>query len=178
MTLHSTATRYAQAAFELAQEGKERSAWQESLSRLADLLDNQDLRDFLDAPLIPDPEKHAALQALAPDAPRLVHNLVGVLLRNGLVSLLPLVAQEFQRLVDQQDGVERATVTTAIPVDDDVVEAIRQRLEELTGNKVDVAVDVSPSILGGFVARVGDRLIDGSTRTRFKQLRGKMVAGR
>jgi F-type H+-transporting ATPase subunit delta len=62
-------------------------------------------------------------------------------------------------------------------VDDDVMDAIRKRLQEITGKEVEITTEVSPSILGGFSARVGDRLIDGSTRTRLRQLKAEMLTG-
>jgi F-type H+-transporting ATPase subunit delta len=174
MSRRTSARRYAQAAFELAQEGAALDKWREDIWHLAGLLANEELRDYLDAPLIPDVHKIQTLKELRPDGLPLVHNLAGLLLKNGLVSLLPLVAQEFQTLIDQQQGIARARVTTAIPIDSDVVESIRQQLQEITAMDVEVTVEVSPSILGGFVAQVGDRLIDGSVRNRLKQLRGRM----
>jgi len=177
MTRLSTAKRYAQAAFELAREKDELVAWQENLWRLASMLAADELNEFLEAPLVSEADKLSAIKNLLPGAPPLIYNLVGVLLRNGLVSLLPLVAQEVQGLIDREQGVERATVTTAVPVKDDIIDAIRKRLQELTGKQVEITVEVSPSILGGFVAKVGDRLIDGSTRTRLRQLKGKLMVG-
>jgi F-type H+-transporting ATPase subunit delta len=177
MTRLSTAKRFAQAAFELAREEDELAAWQENLWRLASLLEADELSKFLEAPLVSEADKLSAIKNLLPGAPPLIYNLVGVLLKDGVVSLLPLVAQEVQELIDREQGVERAIVSTAVPVDDDIIDAIRKRLQELTGKQVEITVEVSPSILGGFVARVGDRLIDGSTRTRLRQLKAELMAG-
>jgi F-type H+-transporting ATPase subunit delta len=127
--------------------------------------------------LVPEDDKVNTLKGLLPGGPSLVHNLAGLMLEKGLISLLPLVALEFQRLVDQQQGVERAMVTSAISLDEDSLEAIRLRLESITGHTVQVTVQVVPSIIGGFIAQFGDRLIDGSTRARLRQLRGRMIAG-
>lgn len=174
MSRRTSARRYAQAAFELAQEGDALDKWREDISHLATLLGSVELRDYLDAPLIPDADKIETLKELQPEGLPLVHNLAGLLLSNGLISLLPLVAQEFQSLIDQVQGIARAKVTTAIPVDSEVVETIRDQLQEITGKDIEVDVEVSPSILGGFIAQIGDRLIDGSVRNRLKQLRGRM----
>jgi len=177
MTRLSTAKRYAQAALELARERDELDAWRTKLWDLAGLLEDDELTKFLEAPLVSESDKLGAIKNLLPDAPPLIYNLVGVLLTNGEISLLPLVAQALQGLIDHEQGIERATVTTAIPVDDAVMDAIRKRLQEITGKEVEITTEVSPSILGGFSARVGDRLIDGSTRTRLRQLKAEMLTG-
>jgi F-type H+-transporting ATPase subunit delta len=176
MSRLSTAKRYAQAAFELALEQDELPKWQSDLQRLAGLVANNDFLAYLEAPAVPETAKLEALRKLLPDALALVHNLAGVLIGLDLISLLPLISKVFDRLVDQQQGIERAIVTTAIPIEPEVVELIRRRLQDITGTKVIVTTRVSPAIIGGFVARVGDRLIDGSTRSRLKQLQGSMVS--
>ncbi len=178
MSRLSTARRFAQAALALARERDEFSGWLDELQALAGAMADADLRAFFEAPLVPDGEKLSTLKALVPDSPALVHNLAGVLLQGGQLALLPLIAAEYRHLLDQEQGVERATVTTALPVTDEVIDSIRHYLEEMTGKKVIVAEEVAPEILGGFVAQVGDKLIDGSSRDRLSQLRAKMIAGR
>jgi F-type H+-transporting ATPase subunit delta len=177
MSRISTARRYAQAAFELALERDELSVWLEDLQQLAGYLSDDELRNLLDAPVVPEADKLQVVKELIPKDHGLVYNLAGVMLLEGIISLLPLVAREFQHLVDQQEGISRAMVTSAVPVPDDVIEAIRQRLQEMTGTQIVISAQVNPSILGGFVAQIGDQLIDGSTRTHLRVLRRRMISG-
>lgn len=177
MSRISTARRYAQAAFELALERDELSAWLEDLQRLAGYLADDELRNLLDAPVVPEAHKLEVVKGLVPKDHVLVYNLVGVMLQEGITPLLPVVAEEFQHLVDKQNGIRRATVTSAVPVSDEVIEAIRQRLQEITGTQIEVSAQVDPSILGGFVAQVGDQQFDGSTATRLKTLRRRIISG-
>lgn len=55
--------------------------------------------------------------------------------------------------------------------------ALVQRLEQFTGGSVELATAVDPTVLGGLVVRVGDRLIDGSVRSRLERLRNQLVSG-
>ena len=47
----------------------------------------------------------------------------------------------------------------------------------MTGGTVELSVETDPTLLGGLVVRVGDRLIDGSVRGRLERLRSQLVSG-
>jgi F-type H+-transporting ATPase subunit delta len=64
-----------------------------------------------------------------------------------------------------------AEVTSAVPLDDAQKERLAQALSKVTGKQVEVLVVVDPYVLGGLTARIGDRVIDGTVRTRLQQLR-------
>ena len=87
------------------------------------------------------------------------------------------MAPEFARLDDLRNRVIHATATSAAPLGPDEVRALTARLEQLTGGRVELATDVDPSLLGGVVVRLGDRLIDGSVRGRLERLRSQLVSG-
>ena len=118
-----------------------------------------------------------AVAAIGPQVSRPVLNLVVLLLRRGRIELLPRVAEEFARLDDLRNDVIHATATSAAPLGSDELRALTARLEQLTGGRVELATDVDPSILGGVVVRLGDRLIDGSVRGRLERLRSKLASG-
>jgi F-type H+-transporting ATPase subunit delta len=59
----------------------------------------------------------------------------------------------------------------------DEVRALTQRLEQSTGGRIALQVDVDPDLLGGIVVRVGDRMIDGSVRGRLERLRNQLISG-
>ena len=73
-------------------------------------------------------------------------------------------------------GIALAQVTSAVPLVDERRERIRFSLADITGKKVTMTERVDPQILGGVVARVGDQLIDGSTRTRLRSMRDQIAA--
>jgi F-type H+-transporting ATPase subunit delta len=70
-----------------------------------------------------------------------------------------------------------ATATSASALTADEVRALTQRLEQETGGRVELDVEVDPTLLGGLVVRIGDRLIDGSVRSRLERLRNQLVSG-
>jgi len=78
-------------------------------------------------------------------------------------------------MADAHQGLEHAEVITAIPIDEEDKEKLAQRLATITGKQIVLAADIDPTIIGGFVARVGDKLIDGSTRARLESLKKRLI---
>jgi F-type H+-transporting ATPase subunit delta len=87
------------------------------------------------------------------------------------------VAREFRRLYNRREGIFEATATSAAKLDDEEVNALRSRLEQMTGGKVELTFNVDPLLLGGVQVRLGDLLIDGSVRGRLERLRTKLESG-
>ena len=104
-------------------------------------------------------------------------NLILFMIRRGRIDDLAQVAAEFGRLVDQRNGIVHATATSALPLDTAEMKKLTARLEQMTGGTVELTVEIDPSLLGGLVVRVGDRLIDGSVRGRLERLRTQLVSG-
>jgi F-type H+-transporting ATPase subunit delta len=78
--------------------------------------------------------------------------------------------------VDSYRGIEQAEVMTAIPLDDEDKRQLEERLSAIVGKKVVVKPDVDPSVVGGVVARLGGKLMDGSTRRRLETLK-RQISG-
>ena len=108
---------------------------------------------------------------------RPVLNLIGLMLRRGRIHELPRIAAEFRRLDNARQGITIATATSAAPLTKDEIRALTERMEQFTGGRVELETQVDPSLLGGVVVRVGDRLIDGSVRGRLERLRTQLVSG-
>ncbi len=106
---------------------------------------------------------------------RNVVNLALLLLRRGRTALGPQIAQAYQEILDRQKGISHATVTSAVALSDSELAAVRDKLTEITGGEVVVGTQVDERIIGGLVVRIGDRLIDGSTRSRLSALKQRLA---
>jgi ATP synthase F1 delta subunit len=104
-------------------------------------------------------------------------NLTGLLLERRRIGLLPAIASEYERLLDDARGIIAATVTSAVPLTEADIEAVRQRVERMTSSSVRLTSTVDPSLIGGLTVRVGDRLLDASVRGRLERLRYQLAAG-
>jgi F-type H+-transporting ATPase subunit delta len=174
----SAARRYAEAAFEVGTRDGTLETWRDELDASAARLGDEVVMSTLADPAIPVDQRSVAVAGLLEHtASRPVQNLIQLLLRRGRIEDLPRVAVEFRRLDDRRLGITHATATSATALTPDEVQAITARLEQSTGGRIALDTRVDPSILGGLVVRVGDRLIDGSVRGRLERLRNQLTSG-
>lgn len=172
----ASARRYAQAVFQIGAEHDSLEQWYDDLSAMAAALEDGELVAFLDAPQVSVERKVELIgNALGDAVTPLAANLLSLLASRGIASILPDVVESYQALLDDHRGVERAEVVSSVPLDDEQQQRVSDLLEGMVGKQVRLNSRVEPSILGGFVARVGDRVIDGSARTRLDQMRRRIV---
>jgi F-type H+-transporting ATPase subunit delta len=167
------AGRYATALFELARDEKQLDAVGASLATLRETLrDSEDFRELTTSPLISRDQATGAVAATA-SAMRLdpiTTNFLGVLARNRRLSQLGAIIRTFNMLASGHRGETTAEVTSAHPLSDDQVQALRQNLRTRIGRDVAVDLSVDPAILGGLVVKIGSQMIDGSIRTKLNTL--------
>jgi F-type H+-transporting ATPase subunit delta len=164
------ARRYAQAYFDLARQGKDIAGWREGLQGATATLLQPEVSATLRDPRLSQAERVALVGELLRETPQPARNLVRLLVERGRIAVLPLILERFDALADRESGVVRAEVVTAVPVSPALEATISRTLSERLGGEVQTQVRQDPSILGGLVIRIGDRVIDGSVRTRLTQL--------
>jgi F-type H+-transporting ATPase subunit delta len=173
----SLSGRYALALFELAREQKQLESVAASLAAVREALkDSDDFRELTTSPLIGREEAMRAIAAAA-EAMRLdplTTRFLGVLAQNRRLRQLGNVIRAFNTLAARHRGEITAEVTSAHPLDDDQVEAIKQNLRTRMGRDIAVEMNVDPAILGGLVVKIGSQMIDGSIRTKLNNLASAM----
>ncbi len=153
-------------------------SWRAELDLAAGLVGDERALRVLANPAIPVDKRADALDEMLGDrVSQPVKNLIQLMLRRSRIEELPRVAAEFRRLDDARQGITHATATSATALTPDEVRALTARLEQSTGGRIALDVEVDPSLLGGLVVRVGDRLIDGSVRGRLERLRNQLISG-
>jgi len=168
------ARRYSQAVFEIAMERQELDRWQSDLRKIASLGEDAALVALLENPRLHFNDKARLLSEQLGDINPLALNLVYLLVARGRLSMLGEIADEYQRLLDSYRGIEQAEVTTAIPLDDEDKLRLGERLGAIVGKKVVIKPEVDSSLIGGIVARIGGKLLDGSTRSRLEALKREL----
>lgn len=168
------AKRYAEAAYLIAREDGTEEAWLDGLTALA-ALGTEEAQAFLQDSRVSAQRKAQLLETTLKSVDPLVLNLGRLLLRRKKTGIGPQIREAFQELVDQARGITHATVTSAVPLSPDEVKAVTDRLSAITGGTVIVQPRVDESILGGLVVQMGDRLIDGSTRSRLQALKRQLA---
>jgi F-type H+-transporting ATPase subunit delta len=167
----SIGRRYAQAYFDLAREEKKIPEWREDLVRAVETLSDREVAAALANPRLTLTERTRLALDVLTGVGEPARNLVRLLIDRGRLNVLDDLVETYDDLSDRESGVVRASVTTAVPVDDALTTRIGRTLSEKLGAAVQTEVHQDPTILGGLIIRVGDRVIDSSLRTRLAQLR-------
>jgi F-type H+-transporting ATPase subunit delta len=171
----ASARRHAQAAFQIALEQKELDIWRGDLEQISEAVKEPLLFAFLESPKIPFTEKARVLSQRLEGVNPLAMNLAYLLVAKGRLGIVEDMVFEYERLVDEHRGIAHAEVATAVPLDPEEKDKLTSRLSALMGKEIVVTTRVDPSIIGGLIARVGDKLIDGSTKSRLLALRENLV---
>ena len=174
MTSNIYARRYSLAIFRMALEKKDINRWQSDLRKAASLMKDHALFSFITSTEVKADEKSKTLSQRLGDVNPLAIKLLLLLAAKSKLFLIDDIAEEYQALVDNYRGIEGteiAEVTTAIPLDDDYQMKVAERITEIIGKPVLLKPKVDPNIVGGIIIRVGDKLIDGSIRSKLAALR-------
>jgi F-type H+-transporting ATPase subunit delta len=174
----TAARRYAEAAFQVAQRDGMLETWRAELDEAAAVTSDEQVERMLANPAVAlETRLEMAQSIFGKVVSKPVLNLIGLMLRRGRIDQLTRVAAEFRRLDNARQGITLATATSAAPLSPEDIRALTARMEQFTGGHVELDLQVDPSLLGGLVVRVGDRLIDGSVRGRLERLRNQLVSG-
>jgi F-type H+-transporting ATPase subunit delta len=137
------------------------------------------LRQFLESPDVLTERKLAVLSAAFKGRVHdLVARLLDLMLRKKRIQHFPFVHEEYRGLVEEELGIARAQVATAVPLDPALALELVKRLETLTHKQVRLEMRVDPAILGGVVTVVGGKILDGSLRHGLADLRERLLGVR
>ncbi len=167
------ATRYATALFELAEESNVLDKVADDLATVERLTEeSSDLRQVLRSPIVSRDRQAAAVTALAGPAGigDIVAKFLGVLAQNRRLFALPAITAAYRSRLAAARGEVTAEVTSAVPLDEQQLEAVKGAVSRYAGKAVSLTADVDPSLLGGLVVRIGSRMVDASLRTKLQQL--------
>jgi len=172
------ARRYAEAMFEIGRKQDKLDRTLDDVKEITQIFANRKLAYLLREPKIPMQRKETAIRrALMGRVLPSSLNLALLVVQRELIDLMPNISSELEQLVLNYKNQAVAEVTTATKLDDAEMDLIKQALERRTGKTILVETKVRPEILGGVIARVGDRIIDGSIRYRLSALKQQLLTG-
>ncbi|MBL6875492.1 MAG: ATP synthase F1 subunit delta [Chitinophagales bacterium] len=168
------ASRYAKSILSLA---KERGSLEETVKDvrlLEETLDgSKELRLMLKSPIIPSDKKEKVMNMLfSTQLSDLTYKFINLLVLKGREKHLVEMVHSFMELYNKANHIVKATLTTAIPVDKKTVEEVRSLLltNKLT-ESVEIQTKVDPTIVGGFVLKYGDMLLDNSVERKLQLIK-------
>jgi F-type H+-transporting ATPase subunit delta len=93
------------------------------------------------------------------------------LLENNRIIILKAVAQKYIEQYNELNNIQVAVVTTAIPLESNLEAKIQDKIREITGNSATIKNIVDPSIIGGFILRIGDLQYNASVAKNLNNLK-------
>ena len=168
--------RYALAIMQfVAADPDSAAAWEDAVDGLDALTERAVYVTALQGDGMTDEGFQETVRRVVPEIGQLQLNLLRLLRRKSRLALGPSIASYVRELLDERRGIARAEVRTAVEIDEERRQWFASQLGELTGMQVEVEVEVDPDLIGGAVVRIGDRLIDGSARSRLRALRAQLA---
>ncbi len=171
------AGRYASALFELAQDAGQLDEIAGDLAAFRQMYDDSDdLRRLLRSPIFTADEQAGAVAALLDkmDANDLSRKFCGLVVQNRRAFALRDMAVGFAKLLAAHRGEVVASVTSAHPLNEQQLAALKAELTAAMKTDVTLETAVDQDILGGLVVRVGSRMVDSSLRTKLQNLKFAM----
>jgi F-type H+-transporting ATPase subunit delta len=168
------ARRYARALFDLGVESNSLDKMTAEVKSVADAVAaSPELASVLTNPTVPVPARKSIMSDIAQKlgVSPLVKNAILLITDHNRAGALPRIANALSELADEKAGKLRAEVTSAAPLNDAQYTKLVASLEKLTGRKISLVKKTDPSLIGGVVTRIGDKVYDGSVKSRLEEIR-------
>lgn len=169
------AIRYAKAILEIADSKKVASEVSADMALIAKTItSNSELNSFIQNPLVKTEAKKDVVSEVFASVNAVTKSLFQLLLENKRFEILDGIAIEYNKLFDIMNGVEVAKVTTAIPMDAALEAKVLVKIATFSDKKITIENTVDPSIIGGFILRIGDKQYNASIADRLQVLKREL----
>jgi len=167
----TTARPYAQAAFDEALKQADLKGWAEVLLSLAEAVSYPEVRAIVTSPRVAKTQVESLMEGLLGSQANLQQrNFVRVLVANQRLLLLPEIAALYEALRAEAEKTVNVVVDSAFELSTAQQEKIVSSLKARMGREIKLVCKVNKELLGGVVIRAGDKVIDGSARTRLGEM--------
>lgn len=175
MSRAAVARSYGCALYEAAVEAGQLPRMLEDATALEGALQTE-LQGLLLSPRVPVASRLAIVREVFAGASPLFLSFLTFVIRRGRAGALPEMIKVLRERDNAAAGRAVGELRSAVPLSAELKEEIRLVMGQLTGTELSLEDRLDPDLLGGFVAQVGDSMLDLSLRTRLDQLRRQLKA--
>jgi F-type H+-transporting ATPase subunit delta len=163
---------YAEAVFQIAKEETSFDVWSENLDFLMQVIGDPFMIQVIKNPLVSKEElRHVLLDVCNEKISTGVgQNLIKLLLDNGRLDIIPQLVQQYEQLKAEHLGYVKVDIISTYTVESHQLQTIEAVLKERLGKAVDIVITVDRNLIGGWLVRIGDQVIDMSIKGRLQQL--------
>jgi F-type H+-transporting ATPase subunit delta len=171
----TAALRYSHALFE---SGKDLGKIDEFLTQMKDVAltfkAHDELFGFFNHPNVKNEEKQNVLNEIFKNMDKEVLNLIMLLIGHGRIHEIGIVYEDLRDTVYAHRGIKIANAITAVPMETEEIELLREKLSLKYESKFEIENAVDSEVLGGVYLKIGDEVIDGSVRGQLERMRKEL----
>ncbi|MFZ4928777.1 ATP synthase F1 subunit delta [Chryseobacterium sp. Mn2064] len=173
MLTSKVAKRYAQGLLDFTNEsGQTAAVFSEMKDVVKIMAESKDLNKFFLTPYIDAKKKIEVANEIFKGLSTSSQNLITLVIKHGRENQLKNIAQEFINKVEDINGVQRVTLTTATQISKENIDQILRSTNLVNANSnFDLKLIINQDILGGYILRVGDQQVDASVKTKLNQVK-------
>lgn len=165
------AKRYGAAIFELAKEQDAVESLKQEIGVMKESFLDKEIMEFLTHPKVSVDQKVSLLEeSLSDKISKDMMGLIVLVVKKNRQNVLPAILDETMALIDEDQGKAKAYITSAESLSEDQKKKIVAQLEKLANKEIIPVYDVDPSLIGGVVIRIGDRIVDNSIKGRLHSM--------
>lgn len=167
----SVARPYAVAAFDEAKKLGDLKGWSQLLQSAAEAVLNPEVQTLVNNPRVSRGQLEGLMLALCGEqASKEQGNFIKLLAENQRLAVLPEITALFEVMRAEAEKSIDVTVTSAFELDEPQKQKIAAAMTKRMGREVRLSCETDSELLGGIIIRAGDKVIDGSARTRLAEL--------
>ena len=176
MKVNRAAIRYSKASLDYAVDKNIANIVEKDFKDiLLTVSDSNDLRDFLSNPVLPSQLKLKTLIDIFPSINNETKSIISLLSGNRRLHLLPAVAEHFILSYQKLQGKITAVVTSPFALDEPMIKQVLDKVKQMTSFQVQLKNEIDPSIIGGFILKVGDLQVNASIANQLRILNNSLI---
>ncbi|MEO6696212.1 MAG: ATP synthase F1 subunit delta [Ignavibacteria bacterium] len=171
--------RYSLAIFGVAEEkGKLEEVTKDVTFAINLIKSNHDLELFFNSPVIPKNKKLEVVKNIfGSNVSELTMNFMNLLIERRRGALTREILEDFIKLKKEKEGIVDVTVKTSVDLNDKEKANMKSKIEAYTKLKAELTFEIDKSIIGGFVAKIDDTILDASIKRQLEILKEKFKQG-
>ena len=171
----SSSNRYSDAIFEIASQDDNLSEWGDFLNELSEIFKDRKIQKFFLDPKINNNDKVALISESNIQTDQKKINFLKLMIEKNRLFLIDSIYDRYKKLIDLNNGVKRAEIITAFELSETQLNQINDKLSNMTKTKVIGNNVIDKTILGGFIAKFDDQMLDMSTKGKLSELKDKIL---
>jgi F-type H+-transporting ATPase subunit delta len=167
---------YGRSLFEVAQEHDKLDEIKDELGQFTDALnENRELQVFFFSPYFSSQEKKDGIEKVVENGDEHLVRFLELLAERHRLPALFRIRREYDRLWAVENKLLPVTITSAVELDEDTVNDLGKKIEDQTGQDIELTAKVDPDLIGGLRMQVGNMIYDATIRGRLDKLRREVA---